>query len=419
MTFLKKSFRIKLEISKGGFGDCERFAGTFAHNAQLRVDSMDKSQLIFTFKNQWKTSLNRNGNIDLCSPVLGTGRVGEVSYLLEVLKSMNVKIGENCQAQIQYVRFHNFEFLKEALKKVRVEFLCGLTLIAFLLTKTVEIHLVVAQAWPGTLLVQLLGYCFLMLFSALFYKGTLRKPLQEGSLFTSLDDKKVQDSEEVAGLTQPSPLESPASPLPSPVPAQPLGAVELMREIKYPIETIMAYTRFYQTTTDKESQHWKDVVEIMEQAIRIQEVINRVESMASTEELEPLHEMGSQTRNLFRRTARTMELLPVVIRGTDPLGELFETPSYTLNTSRRGACLLLPDKVIGVGLEIYIQNHQMATEASVRWVLPGKTGGMVFAGVEFARPVLQATESNSAKSSASGQGTFTEGGNPNHPHSSE
>src|SRR4051794_4346931 len=120
MSFLDKSFKIRFEISKGAFGDYERFAGTFAHNAQLFVESTDKSQLIFIFDNQWKTSLNRDGNIDLCSPVLGTGRVGEVSHLLEVLKSMDVKIGENCQAQIQYVRFHDFAFLKEAFKKVRI-----------------------------------------------------------------------------------------------------------------------------------------------------------------------------------------------------------------------------------------------------------------------------------------------------------
>jgi hypothetical protein len=419
MTFLGKSFKIKFEISKGAFVDYEHFAGTFAHNAQLCVENTDKSQLNFTLENQWKTSLNRNGDIDLCSPVLGKGRVGEVSHLLEVLKSMNVKIGENCQAQIQYVRFHNFGFLKEALKKIRVEFLCGLTLIAFLLTKTVEIHLARAQEGQGAVLFQLLGYCFLMLFTLLLYKSILRKPVLDESVLTFSNDQKDYDCEKVAGAIQPFPLESLASPLPSLVEAQALEAAELIREIKYPVENIMAYTRFYQTTTDKESQHWKDVVEIMEQAIRIQEVINRVESTTNTEKLETLDSAESQGRNLFRRTPRTMELLPLVVRGSDPLGELFETPSYTLNTSRRGACLLLPGKVISVGQEIYMQNHQIATEASVRWVLPGKEGGMVFAGVEFARPVLQATECNSANNSAPGLGSFAEGGYSNHPHSSE
>ena len=100
LNFIDKSFKIRFEISKAAFTDYERFAGTFAHNAQLCVESTDKSQFIFTFDNQWQTSLNRNGNIDLCSPVIGTGRVGEVSHLLEVLKSMNVKSRPNIPDEV-------------------------------------------------------------------------------------------------------------------------------------------------------------------------------------------------------------------------------------------------------------------------------------------------------------------------------
>jgi len=407
MNFRDKPFKIRLEISKGAFSDYEHFARTFAHNAQLCVESMDKSQFVFTFDNQWKTSLKRNGNIKLCSPVLGTGRVAEVSHLLEVLKSMNVKLGDNCQAQIQYIRFHDFSFLKEALKKVRVELQCGIMLIVFLLTKTIEIHLVRAQAWQGALLLQLLGYGFLMLFAVLLYKSALHKPPKEQSLIASIHQQKVYDSELFQGTTQPFPPESSAGPLSSQVPAQSLEAAELIREIKYPIENIMAYTRFYLTTTDRESQHWKDVVEIMEQAIRIQDVVNRAESMAPAKELGPPDGTASQSKSMFRRTARNMELLPLVVRGCDPLGEYFETASYTLNTSRRGACLLLPGKVIEVGQGIYIQNCQMASEASVRWVVPGKAGGMVFAGVEFPRPIPHSTETECAHGSASGLNRLT------------
>jgi hypothetical protein len=320
---------------------------------------------------------------------------------------MNVKLGDNCQAQIQYIRFHDFGFLKEALKRVRVELQCGIMLTVFLLTKTIEIHLVRGQAWQGALLLQFLGYGFLMLFAVLLYKSALHKPLQEESLIASTLEQKVYDSEPFPGTTQPFPPESSAGPLPSSVPAQSLEAAELIREIKYPIENIMAYTRFYLTTTDKASQHWKDVVEIMEQAIRIQEVVNRAESMAPAKELGAPDGAASQSKSMFRRTARTMELLPLVVRGCDPLGEHFETPSYTLNISRRGACLLLPGKVIEVGQGIYIQNCQMASEASVRWVLPGEAGGMVFAGVEFPRPISHSTETDSAHGIASESDSLT------------
>ena len=60
--------------------------------------------------------------------------------------------------------------------------------------------------------------------------------------------------------------------------ASELNISEITREIKDPLDNIMAYTRLYQGTIDKESQHWKDLVEIVEQANRIQEIVHRVES---------------------------------------------------------------------------------------------------------------------------------------------
>ena len=83
---------------------------------------------------------------------------------------------------------------------------------------------------------------------------------------------------------------------------------------------------------------------------------------------------------------RVLELNPMVVQGQDPLGQEFETPSYTLNTSSWGACLLLPDRVIKPGQRVVLKKKSYTTEAEVRWVIQGRGGRMAFAGVQFAAP---------------------------------
>jgi hypothetical protein len=161
---------------------------------------------------------------------------------------------------------------------------------------------------------------------------------------------------------------------------------ELVREIRIPLDNVMAYTRFYQGAIESDSQQARDLAELMEQAIRIEEILNRLEPMTD-EGLKVVSPIPSRlNRDLFRRTPRALELIPMIVRGQDPLGEEFESPSYTLNTSSRGACLLLPDRVVKPGQHIILKNHQLSTEAEVRWVVEGKSGRMVFAGVQFPAP---------------------------------
>ncbi len=249
-----------------------------------------------------------------------------------------------------------------------------------MVTQTIELQFQRELLWHGIFLMQALGYFLFMIFAIYLFKGISRRPRSEHSLGSSsptLDEPKPS----ARGMGQKPSSMSTQGPE--------LNTAEITREIRDPLENIMAYTRFYQSTIDKESQQWKDLVEIMEQANRIQEIVNRAESITPVKETDASDSSLTEGKNLFRRTPRTIELMPLVLRGNDFLGKPFETASYTLNVSPRGACLLLPDKSINVGQKINLQNHQFqfATEGTVRWILQGKTGNMTFAGVQFTKPI--------------------------------
>jgi hypothetical protein len=157
-------------------------------------------------------------------------------------------------------------------------------------------------------------------------------------------------------------------------------ARDLLQELSFPLENIMAYARFYKNHTQPDTQHWKDLMEIKDQAVRIREVMNRVEARLIADGDEA---GGDPNSKLFRKTQRRMDLIPVVMRGTDLLGDAFETPSYTLNISSTGVCLLLPDGLLAVGQSVDLESQEFSLRGTVRWVVAGKTGNMMFAGIEF------------------------------------
>ena len=77
----------------------------------------------------------------------------------------------------------------------------------------------------------------------------------------------------------------------------------------------------------------------------------------------------------------------MTIRGTDLLGESFENSCYTLNISATGACLLLPEHSVAIGRPVELIFEKFKTISVVRWVMQGKSGGMMFAGIEFAESI--------------------------------
>lgn len=128
-------------------------------------------------------------------------------------------------------------------------------------------------------------------------------------------------------------------------------------------------------------------MEIVEQAARIREVMNRVESSFQSTIPEDSAKLVHEESHLFRKSPRILNLLPVTIRGTDLLGEPFQNSCYSLNLSATGACLLLPEHSVTIGRPVELIFERFQSNSVVRWVMQGKSGGMMFAGIEFAKPI--------------------------------
>jgi hypothetical protein len=371
-----RPFQVRFDIAKSTFSDYESFVRSFARNARLQIREFHEAGYCYVFDNEWMVALNRDSRIELCSPILDSRNAEEVNRVVDALQIMNVRVGENCRAQIQYQRLLDTLGISRLVERVPIEFWCGFWLVVFLVLKTAEFQIQDTITTENAILLQSIGYLIVAFFSVCFYKATFQE--RSPSPRPVIVAKEPDQSDKASASSGPVPAPSVDSP-----PNFSTQWQELVREIRIPLDNVMAYTRFYQGAIQSDSQHAKDLTELMEQAIRIEEILNRLEPMTD-QEPKVVDPTPSRTyRDLFRRTPRALELIPMIVQGQDPLGEEFESPSYTLNTSSHGACLLLPDRVVKPGQHIILKNHQLSTEAEVRWVIEGKAGQMVFAGVQF------------------------------------
>jgi hypothetical protein len=123
--------------------------------------------------------------------------------------------------------------------------------------------------------------------------------------------------------------------------------------------------------------------------------MNRVEARLVAEGDTSGNDEGNK---LFRKNQRRMDLIPVVMRGIDLLGDPFETPSFTVNISSTGVCLLLPDGLVAVGQPVDLESPEFSLRGTVRWVVAGKIGNTMLTGIEF--DTVKAQEAPTDQSSA-------------------
>jgi hypothetical protein len=89
----------------------------------------------------------------------------------------------------------------------------------------------------------------------------------------------------------------------------------------------------------------------------------------------------------LRQAPRTISVSRLTVSGRDLEKKWFETLSYTLNTSPFGACVLLPEHSLQVGQTLHVYDQHLATQASIRWLSNSSNGGMLIAGLRFAKPL--------------------------------
>ncbi|MFN8008247.1 MAG: PilZ domain-containing protein [Terriglobia bacterium] len=371
----EKPFRVKFKIARYGFTDFHHFVQRFVNETGWKIIDVNENAQTYVFDNRWGMTLFVHGDINLFTPILPREKAGDVYDIIDVLLKLEVRIGENCEVTSQYADAEPGAPVG-ILQSIPPEFFCAAAIILFVIANTFQYAFRETISLPLLLAFELASFVFAAIFGyALHYSYARNRDLFQESLvevgmekahreFLSNDDikKKMKQPHELA-------------------------PIDLVNEMKFPLENIMAYTRFYKSHTRPNSQHWRDLMEIVEQASRMREVMNRVEtSFQSTLPDDPMTSRGEES-HLFRQFPRLLDLVPAEIRGVDLLGETFKHSCHTLNISATGACLLIPENLVAIGSILEVHFEALTTKGLVRWVMQGKSGGLMFAGVEFSEAI--------------------------------
>jgi len=364
-----QSFKVRFKIFRFGFTDFDVFARHFTEAACWHIANHNERTHTYTFQNSWNITLHPHGDISLYSPLLKREEAVDVYGVIDVLLTLDVRVGENCEVLMHYEGDFGRRNRLPFLTGVPIVILAATALILFLGTKTAQMMYHRILSTPVVVFLETACFLFAVAFAYFLYKGLNRN--KESFEEVLLEASQTKSHEE---FMQNEDVRRKQGDTTS------IHARDLMKELSFPLENIMAYTRFYKNHTQPDTQHWKDLMEIMEQAVRIREVMNRVEARLVAEGDASGNDDGNK---LFRKNQRRMELVPAVMRGTDLLGDPFETPSYTVNISSTGVCLLLPDGLVAVGQSVDLDSQEFSVRGTVRWVVAGKTGNMMLTGIEF------------------------------------
>jgi signal transduction histidine kinase len=364
-----RSFKVRFKIFRFGFTDFDVFARHFTESAGWQIATHNERTHTYTFHNDWNITLHPHGDISLYSPLLKREEAIDVYGVIDVLLTLDVRVGEDCEVLMHYEgdfgRRNGLPFLSS----VPIVILAITALVLFLGTKTAQMMYHRILSTPVVVFLETACFLFAVAFAYFLYKGLNRN--KESFEEVLLEASQAKSHEEFMRNEDVRRKQGDTTSI---------HARDLLKELSFPLENIMAYTRFYKNHTQPDTQHWKDLMEIMEQAVRIREVMNRVEArLVADGEASGTDE----DTKLFRKSQRRMDLIPVVMRGIDLLGEAFETPSYTVNISSTGVCLLLPDGLVAVGQSVDLESQEFSQCGTVRWVVAGKTGNMMLTGIEF------------------------------------
>jgi signal transduction histidine kinase len=364
-----KAFKVRFKIFRFGFTDFDVFAQHFTESAGWQITIHNERTHTYTFHNNWNITLHPHGDISLYSPLLKREEAIDVYGVIDVLLALDVRVGENCEVLMHYEGDFGRRSKLPFFGGVPILVLAVAALALFLGTKTAQMTYHRILSTPVVVFLETACFLFAVAFAYFLYKGLNRN--KESFEEVLLEASQTKSHEEFMQNEDVRRKQGDGTAV---------LARDLLKELSFPLENIMAYTRFYKNHTQSDTQHWKDLMEIMEQAVRIREVMNRVEARLDAEG----NSSGSDDGNkLFRKSPRRMDLVSVVLRGTDLLGDAFETPSYTLNISATGTCILLPDGLVAVGQSVGLESAEFSLSGTVRWVVAGKTGNTMLTGIEF------------------------------------
>jgi hypothetical protein len=168
--------------------------------------------------------------------------------------------------------------------------------------------------------------------------------------------------------------------------AIPAITLELIQSLK-PLLEVMRTLDHAQAQSALANPSTSRLKDLVHQSQRIGNILSQIESLAQRQESKTAAGAAKTGQSWIRQAPRQITVNPLTISGQDVQKKSFETLSYTLNTSPFGACIILPEQMIQVGQTLSVYDQHIGTQASVRWLANSKKGGMLVAGIRFAKPL--------------------------------
>ena len=184
-----------------------------------------------------------------------------------MLLTLDVRVGENCEVLMHYEGDFGRP-QRTSLPRCSAHRAAGwAALVLFLGTKTAQMMYHRILSTPVVVFLETACFLFAVAFAYFLYKGLNRnKESFEEVLLEASQAKSHEEFMRTRTFGASKAIR------------HCVLARDLLKELSFPLENIMAYTRFYKNHTQSDTQHWKDLMEIKDQAVRIREVMNRVEA---------------------------------------------------------------------------------------------------------------------------------------------
>jgi hypothetical protein len=260
-------------------------------------------------------------------------------------------------------------------------FYATLALCLFLMLKFLEFSLFEKVSLWQTIATQALGYGFLMLFAIFIYDAILLRDNRRRKNPKPSRSSKPRGKIQSLGLA-----DTPSPSVPDSARANRFPG-DLSPTLKAFFENLQIFESLSKSSPASNPQYSARLQVLAAQSRRIREILEQTGGNLSSADSPRKHPDSRVENACLRQAPRTITVNRLTISGRDLEKKWFETLSYTLNTSPFGACVLLPGHPLQVGQTLHVCDQHLATQASIRWLSNSSNGGMLIAGLRFAKPL--------------------------------
>ena len=169
-----RSFKVRFKIFRFGFTDFDVFARHFTESTYWQIATHNERTHTYTFHNDWNITLHPHGDISLYSPLLKREEAIDVYGVIDVLLTLDVRVGENCEVLMHYEGDFGRRNRLPFLTGVPIVILAATALILFLGTKTAQMMYHRILSTPVVVFLETACFLFAVAFAYFLYKGLNR-----------------------------------------------------------------------------------------------------------------------------------------------------------------------------------------------------------------------------------------------------